>query len=81
MFKLLLATALLGAVSAGLDEEFRSEILAEHNKYRALHGVAELTWDEVLKEFAQEHCDMLAEEGKWEDSTGTNYGTLYCLFS
>lgn len=62
--------------SAGSD--FQSQILAEHNAKRALHGVDALTWDSTLESYAQNYADKYDCSGTLTHSGG-QYGENLAL--
>lgn len=41
----------------GSDKQFAQDILDAHNKYRAIHGVSDLSWDEDAYQYAQNNAD------------------------
>ncbi|QPG75652.1 hypothetical protein FOA43_003009 [Brettanomyces nanus] len=60
------------------DSSFASEILAEHNAKRALHGVSDLTWDDTLASYAQDYADNYDCSGTLTHSGGS-YGENLAL--
>lgn len=62
--------------SGGSD--FSSQILAEHNAKRALHGVASLSWDDTLASYAQNYADSYDCSGTLTHSGG-QYGENLAL--
>ncbi|GAV27995.1 hypothetical protein PMKS-001463 [Pichia membranifaciens] len=62
--------------SGGSD--FASQILAEHNAKRALHGVSNLSWDDTLASYAQNYADSYDCSGTLTHSGG-QYGENLAL--
>jgi len=54
--------------------DFMSDTLKAHKKYRKKHGAKKLKWDEGIAKGAQEWCDTLAENDKFEHNPDTKYG-------
>lgn len=59
-----------------------SAILAEHNKYRALHGVSDLSWSSELAAYAQAYADkydcsgtLTHSGGPYGENLGLGYST------
>ncbi|KAG0673136.1 hypothetical protein C6P40_003195 [Pichia californica] len=64
--------------ASSTDSDFASEILAEHNAKRALHGVSDLTWDSTLEAYAQAYADKYDCSGSLTHSGGA-YGENLAL--
>lgn len=71
-------TATTVATTAAADSSFQSQILAEHNAKRALHGVDPLTWDTTLESYAQNYADGYDCSGTLTHSGG-KYGENLAL--
>lgn len=51
------STTSVSSTTNDYSSSFDSDILAEHNNKRALHGVPELSWDNTLAKYAQDYAD------------------------
>merc|ERR1712070_1366724 len=60
-------------VSGPQPDEFNKAHIEAHNKYRKLHQVAEVVYDEELAKGAQEWANYLHDNDKFDHSE-TNYG-------
>ena len=49
--------------------DFQRQLLEEHNKRRAEHGVPPLIWDEDIARQTQRWTDKMAKEGKLQHSS------------
>lgn len=56
------------------DEKFKSQMLAQHNKYRKIHDAPALTYSDKLADFAQNWCNKLRDENSFRHSSGSGYG-------
>lgn len=57
------------------NAQFKDNALAGHNQNRALHeDTKALVWNEDVARFAQNWCDELAKDDKFEHSSGSGYG-------
>lgn len=72
------AATTAAATTSASDSSFESEILAEHNAKRALHGVSALTWDSTLEAYAQAYADKYDCSGTLTHSGGP-YGENLAL--
>lgn len=66
------------SASSSTDSDFASQILAEHNAKRALHGVDSLSWDDTLASYAQNYADQYDCSGSLKHSGG-QYGENLAL--
>ena len=55
-------------------DPFRDATLATHNKYRRMHGVEEMVWDQKVAKFSQKWCNYLRDTGSFKHSQGSGYG-------
>nr|CDS15049.1 venom allergen val protein [Echinococcus granulosus] len=63
----------------GINEKLNEECIQAHNKLRALHGCASLTYDAKLAKQAQKHAEYLLKQNKMEHSTNRDYGENIAL--
>lgn len=66
------------ATLQGKSSDFQSQILAEHNAKRSLHGVDSLSWDSTLAQYAQNFADQYDCSGSLSHSGGP-YGENLAL--
>ncbi|KAL5269718.1 hypothetical protein ACHWQZ_G003248 [Mnemiopsis leidyi] len=71
--KFLVALTIVLLVSTALGN-IKKDTLKAHKKYRKLHGVKKLKWDNNVAEFAEKHCKYLADNDKFEHSKNSGYG-------
>ena len=71
--KFLVALTIVLLVSTALGN-IKKDTLKAHKKYRKLHGVKKLKWDNNVAEFAEKHCKYLADNNKFEHSKNSGYG-------
>jgi uncharacterized protein YkwD len=75
---LLVAAFVLLACEASVPKRQRKkenkQLLLQHNEYRALHGVGKLKWNAKVAKFAQNYCNYLAANDKFEHSEDNDYG-------
>ena len=62
----LLCLVTIAVLTCGVTSNIKKDFLKEHNRLRKKHGANKLKWDKNLASFAQEHCDMLADNNKFE---------------
>jgi uncharacterized protein YkwD len=52
----------------------RRQTFRAHKQYRALHGLAQLSWNTTIADFAQDWCGQLAKNDSFKHSEGSGYG-------
>lgn len=72
------STTSAAAATTSASSDFASQILAEHNAKRALHGVSNLSWDDTLATYAQNYADKYDCSGSLTHSGG-QYGENLAL--
>ena len=71
---ILLLLSFLSILALQAEGSFQSEVLDAHNHYREKHGEESMEWDDEVAGFAQQWCDYLAENDKFEHSKDSGYG-------
>ena len=70
----LLFFAVFVLLACGAMGNIKRETLSANNFYRKNHGGKRLYWDTKVSKFAQNWCDYLATDDKFEHSKGSGYG-------
>ncbi|CDK28681.1 unnamed protein product [Kuraishia capsulata CBS 1993] len=75
------STSTAAATTTAASDDFATEILNQHNKYRALHGVDDLSWDSTLASYAQNYADefdcgsLVHSGGPYGENLALGYST------
>ncbi|XP_053407679.1 Golgi-associated plant pathogenesis-related protein 1-like [Mercenaria mercenaria] len=72
IFLCLLTTVLCAKVK--LDKKFIKQVVKEHNKIRAEHGVDPVKKNTKMSKYAQKWANYLYENGKFEHRSDSKYG-------
>jgi uncharacterized protein YkwD len=58
---------------------YQSEVLAAHNKYRALHHASALVWDDELADYAEKYasqCEFRHSSSPYGENLATGYPSI-----
>ncbi len=65
-------------VSQAAEPSYQTEVLAAHNKYRALHHASALVWDDQLANYAENYarqCEFKHSSSPYGENLATGYPT------
>jgi uncharacterized protein YkwD len=77
--QILLFLLVLCSVSQAQPASYQSEVLAAHNKYRALHHAPALEWDDELAYYAEKYanqCEFKHSSSPYGENLATGYPSI-----